>query len=423
MTPRIVALLGTVLAALSAACAPTGSEAAAPATPPQVQHARLDAPRQPGQAPTVSLSPEAVQRLGITLAPVEERPMPLAIEVPGECAIPPGRRLVVSAPFAAELQPLGDATWEIGARRQGGSALIGLAQAVPPDREILSRAERVQSERVDVDLELARANAEGRLATARARVDVARRALDRAEALVAEDAGSVRALDSARAEHAYAQAELTSATAALDVLEAASGDAPPQAPVPVALEAPISGTITAVFAAQGQIVPAGASLCELSQLDELWVRADLREDERASLLPGSPASVRPLGRTASGSERAGREISGPPTANPLAGTVSAWYAIDNSDGAYQPGQRVVLTVEMTEETTSTVVPFASILFDTHAQPWVYVSLGAGQYSRARVELSRIAGELAVLARGPRPGEQVVVAGAAELYGAEYEGGK
>lgn len=54
---------------------------------------------------------------------------------------------------------------------------------------------------------------------------------------------------------------------------------------------------------------------------------------------------------------------------------------------------------------------------------MYIALGERAFRRARVELVRVAGREAVLARGPEPGARLVVQAAAELYGTEFGVGK
>jgi hypothetical protein len=55
--------------------------------------------------------------------------------------------------------------------------------------------------------------------------------------------------------------------------------------------------------------------------------------------------------------------------------------------------------------------------------WIYVRSEPLVYTRKRVELSHVFDDLAVLQRGVLPGEDVVISGAAELYGTEFGGGK
>ncbi len=78
---------------------------------------------------------------------------------------------------------------------------------------------------------------------------------------------------------------------------------------------------------------------------------------------------------------------------------------------------------MQGEQTGLVVPSAAIMYDIYGGAWVYVAVGERAFQRRRVLIRFSDGDRAVLAEGPAPGADVVVAGAAELYGAEFGAGK
>ncbi len=81
-----------------------------------------------------------------------------------------------------------------------------------------------------------------------------------------------------------------------------------------------------------------------------------------------------------------------------------------------------MTLSLRSESTDgpeLTVSRTALLYDVHGGTWVYEQLGTGVFARHRVEVERVAGDLAVLSRGPEPGTVVVVDGAAELYGTEF----
>jgi hypothetical protein len=55
--------------------------------------------------------------------------------------------------------------------------------------------------------------------------------------------------------------------------------------------------------------------------------------------------------------------------------------------------------------------------------WLYVKTAPFTYSRKRIQVSHVLGDVAVLTAGVNPGEEVVVSGAAEIFGTEFGGGK
>jgi hypothetical protein len=70
-----------------------------------------------------------------------------------------------------------------------------------------------------------------------------------------------------------------------------------------------------------------------------------------------------------------------------------------------------------------VVPWSAVTHDINGGAWVYENVAPQQYARRRVEVRRVVGPLAVLARGPAVGAKVVTAGVAELFGTEFGTGK
>ncbi len=81
--------------------------------------------------------------------------------------------------------------------------------------------------------------------------------------------------------------------------------------------------------------------------------------------------------------------------------------------------RTVLTVEA----ESLVVPWAAVLYDIHGTTWVYEKTAKTVFRRRRVLVRYTTDDLAVLAAGPKVGTEVVVDGAAELFGTEFGTGK
>lgn len=67
-----------------------------------------------------------------------------------------------------------------------------------------------------------------------------------------------------------------------------------------------------------------------------------------------------------------------------------------------------------------VIPYAAIVYDSDGSTWSYVNTAPGTYTRARVRVITIQGDVAVLSDGPPDGTAVVTQGAPELLGAEVE---
>ena len=111
-------------------------------------------------------------------------------------------------------------------------------------------------------------------------------------------------------------------------------------------------------------------------------------------------------------------MAAPPSANPLAATVDAFYELPNADGKLTPGQRLGVTIPLADARESLTVPWTAVVFDVQGGTWVYAQTAPRTYARRRVVVGYTAGADAVLAAGPPAGTKVVALGAQELFGAE-----
>ncbi len=223
--------------------------------------------------------------------------------------------------------------------------------------------------------------ADGEVARAGAQVALARTALARAEALVREEAGSVRARDEAAAALATARAAATASVAQRRLL--------------------------------------GPSTASLGDQRTLWVRVPVSGIDVAGVDPDRGAEIRPLGNNVA-SPRSARPVRTAPSANTAAGTVDLFFAIDNGDRAYRVGQRVAVGLPMTAAITSGIsIPASAIVTDIYGGDWVYRRTAPATYIRQRVEVASTDGGRAIVARGISRGDEIVTTGAPELFGTEF----
>ena len=167
---------------------------------------------------------------------------------------------------------------------------------------------------------------------------------------------------------------------------------------------------------------APAALFEIASLKSIWVRVPVYAGDVGSIDRRQPAKVHNLGDSPGSPILSARPIDAPPTANASASTVDLYYQLPVS-GVFRPGQKVGVTLSVVGAQESLVVPHSAIVRDVHGGEWVYESVGPRQYVRRRVEVRNVTGSVAVLVRGPAAGTQVVITGAAELFGTEFGTGK
>ena len=290
-----------------------------------------------GDLVILTLKPEAEQSLRLKTVAVEKRTIPATRLFSGE----------VVTPLAAEGKPVAPVL--------GGTL-----------DEVLRLA----------DLQAA---AEGRILQAQVQIDAAKIAVERAEKMLDAEAGSVRAVDEAKATLDLAEAAMTTAKAQRALL---------------------GGTV--------------------GQNTRKWARVAIYSGESGLLDAKAEASVRTLG---SDQAQTAKPVTGPPTANGLTNTVDWYYEIP-SDTPLRAGERVAVeipTLESKEE--ALVIPFNAVLHDIYGGQWVYVKTGEHAYTRHRIQVARLAGEDAVLTTGPAAGTQIVTDGSAELFGTEFMTGK
>jgi membrane fusion protein, copper/silver efflux system len=180
-----------------------------------------------------------------------------------------------------------------------------------------------------------------------------------------------------------------------------------RAPNPtVWMRAPISGTVIENKAMRGGAVNPGDVLYSLGTLGDVWIIANIYEDDLARVHTGQHLEAV---TTAYPDEIFSGFIARiSPGVDPNTHTVQIRCEVSNPRGQLKPEMlaRVRIT---TNSGYALVVPMESLVFDTNGY-YVYVDLGGGKYDRRKVEIGswKEQGSARVVS-GLRPGEHVVVA--------------
>jgi hypothetical protein len=149
------------------------------------------------------------------------------------------------------------------------------------------------------------------------------------------------------------------------------------------------------------------------------VRVALNASDLNRVDRGQLALVLPLARDAGVTGLAAQVVEAPIEGDPEQATAALYYAIDSAEHGLAAGQRVFIELTLLGNATQLkVIPYAAVLYDLHGETWVYTSLEPLVYVRHPIVVDYIDGDLAVLSEGPPAGTEVVMAGAAELFGAE-----
>ena len=333
-----IALVAT--AWLITACKPSQAETAKASAP-----AKVTQPVKEESLAAIVLTQEAAQRLGIETAAVIRKPVKRT-------------------------------------RTFGGELLVAIARGQQPSIYSivpgLTAPDMIRLAELQVE-------ADGQVAAAKVQVQAAEIALKRAESLVAEKAGSSRAVDEARAQAETAHATLQTAKSRRELM--------------------------------------GAPLFEAIKQNVLWVRVPVYVGDVEQIQRTAPAQVSVLGARTNQMGWTARPVEVPVSASNGSATVDLYYELDNKDASLRPGQRVAVQLPWQGTEESLVVPHSALIYDIHGGTWVYENTAPHGFTRRRVEVRYIVGNDIVLARGPAPGAKIVIAGAAELFGAEFGFGK
>jgi RND family efflux transporter MFP subunit len=353
---------------------------------------------------TLTLTPEAEERLGIRTVLAEHKPVRRIRTYGGEVTIPAGHTIPVAAPLGGTLKAPPGGVPPPGRPVRKGQPIVVLLPLLSPE---------AQTTLVSASVE-----ADGQLNNARTQLEAARIALDRAKRLLKDQAGSKKNVDDCQAQCDLAQKTLDAALARRDLLSRVAAEAERGTANPIALSAPEHGLLRTVSALPGQNVPAGAALFEVVDVDKVWIRVPVYVGDLPSIAGDAEAMVGDLAMRPGGAQRSARPVVAPPSANPLAATADIYYELDNRQAGLAPGQRVGVALPIKGEDKGLTVPWSAVVIDIHGGTWVYEQMAPHVFLRRRTTIRYVVGDQAIVASGLKPGVPVVVSGAAELFGTE-----
>ena len=416
---------------LAIGCGPKATPKSKPISPAKVEMV----PHESDLA-TITLTKEAESRLGISTVASEVRRVQQHRTFGGEAIIPSGRSIMVSAPLAGIVSiSTKSRIPSPGSRVKAGEVILALTPILSPERDVPTPAEQVQLAGARATLIAAQVTAQGDVQRGRADLAATKITLERAIKLLADRAGSQRAVDDAQALANVATTILTAAEeryAQLTKLIASlEGKANNELATEFSLRAPIDGVIRSLNVSAGQQVVGGAALFEVLDTSTVWVRVPVFVDLLASIQPGAfgrivsldgKESNQSLQSSESDADRA-VPIEAPPTADAASSSADLYFELANRQSNLRPGQRVGISLPMNQEVEAKIVPAASILYDIYGGTWVYTVKEPQRFVRQRVTVLWFDGAEAILQKGPSAGTMVVAEGAAELFGTEFGPGK
>ena len=185
-------------------------------------------------------------------------------------------------------------------------------------------------------------------------------------------------------------------------------DAPAAAGVPhITIFAYASGTVVDRKVTQGQYVNAGDTLFTVADLSQVWIKADVYEEQLPQIRAGQQVDI--TGESLSNQTLHGHVDFIEPSANPQTRTVSVHVHVANQSMRLLPGMFVNATFVTRAAQSSAVVPRSAVL-DTGTRKLVYVAHPNGVFEAREVTVGDPSDDLFPVISGLAQGDKVVLNG-------------
>lgn len=392
----IAALLGALVSG-GLVWAVVGGASDAPAAAEEDEHG---AELPPG---IVEIPEAAQQNAGVKMVDVRQTTLPVHLEVTGAVA-PEGSRVAEVRPLARGL--ITQVSVRLGDRVKAGQALLTY--------------DNIQlGERLGEYFE-ARAG----LRQAESDVAVKQRAVERAEALIGQQAISQQVLDLRRAEFKNAQAAVDREKATLDRideqihrfgltdkdLEKLGPDTPEanhRTATLATIRAPFDGVITAYDVAVGEIVEPERALVTVANLETVWILADVYEKDLARVPSAAEVDV----RVDSYPDKVfkGKLTYVSDVIDPKSRSAKVRSVVQNPEGLLRLDMFARVSIPTKDQQQSLAIPVDAVQ-QIDGQAAVFIRESATRFRRQNVQLGLQAGNLIEVKAGLKAGDTIVAAG-------------
>jgi len=185
-------------------------------------------------------------------------------------------------------------------------------------------------------------------------------------------------------------------------------NAPATAGVPhITIYANNSGTVVERKVTQGQYVNAGETLLTVADLSEVWIKADVYEEQLPQITPGQEVAI--TAEALPGQTVHGHVEFIEPNANPQTRTVPVHVHLANPGMRLVPGMFVSASFVSHSARPGIVIPRSAVL-DTGTRKIVYVAHANGVFEAREVQVGAAADDLFPVVSGLAQGDKVVLNG-------------
>jgi RND family efflux transporter MFP subunit len=180
----------------------------------------------------------------------------------------------------------------------------------------------------------------------------------------------------------------------------------------ITLTAPISGIVGTFNYAIGAVVSGGQTLFEITNIDKVYVEAQVFSGDAATLknMQKITATSRIDGDT---TQYRLQVVSAGQQVNPENQSQVALFEVVNDGGRFKIGENITVRLFSPNSSRHLVLPNAAIA-DVNGKPAVFIKDRAEQYSISYVNKSTSNGNAVTILRGVEEGERVVTTGVYQM---------
>ncbi len=364
----------------------------------------------------IVIPPDLQRDLDMTFEPIRWQEVPDTLKVPGTVRIPQGATHNLHARFTSRI--VSDAP-RVGRIYQQGEELAVLEEVLTTsDRASLRsqtidlQARRLEFSTRQVELRRQLVELESRRQVAVSQQNQSLVSLKRAEQLYSIQALPLKELQTARASYNQASLEIEGFKRQQSVLQ--NSPLAPELPPAVGLQqyslvAPVSGVLSKVDAAPGEVVDPSKVLFTLVNLRTVWIEARVPEKDLAAAKGAGRAQI---STTAYPGPYYGRFTSLSPSLDLETRTALVYFEVDNRKGDLLEGMSAEVSITGRPQRVLTVASEALQTFDKQSR--LFVKIDDNRFESRSVQVDRNDGKFAVIRGDVQAGTQVVVKGAGAL---------
>jgi RND family efflux transporter MFP subunit len=396
-----------------------------------------EAAAEPDPPDLVQFLLEQQWKIGTLYESVSKRTLVHRLPLPGRIVAPQGASAVVSPPFAGRLmRPTSGRLPRIGDRVEAGQTLAMIEPQLPATEIVQLSANRAQVRSLETELALRELDLDTKalevdrsLIQSEARLEFARRAMDRAVQVREKGVGTDQQYDEATQTLRLAEAEHEAAKAMKRSYEHAherlvdlrskalpsGGEAAPNTSVyQMPLVAPIAGEIVSVRHIEGEHLDAQQEVFRIVNVEQVWIEAEISEFDLAELAerPGATMTLpaypeRNFDILGGGG---GRLVNIASIVDPETRTLSVVYEMPNPEGLFRAGMFANVYLETRTATNVAALPEKAIVKD-NGRPTAYVLVDGENFQRRDLEVGVRDNGFVEVKAGVTEGERVVTKGA------------